>query len=433
MSLDIDAQWERLESGLPEERATFAAIGILVDGGSLTEAEDSFVKRVRQSVHLSAYRLAEWLAWNWWRLRWEPRGAKRSDWAFAHRLATIGGGYVWPNLTVFSDGERVALLAKPTARRPAEPLRYLADRAVMLGAASFESALDRFLEQVRGQLRLEEVGATNLDEIWDEVLAERGDPTASRWRQLEACLGYDPGEAPDDRIEALLADEAFLGRQAASELAAATPEGGQAATAAELRDLAKARGVELRPAHAVRLDGRKSLRPSAEVPAWRSGVEAARALRAQEALGAEPLPNSRLAALSGVAVRALEEGEGAQMSFALEDERAVRVVLRRTCWQTARRFDLGRLLGDRLLRTDGDRLFPATRAYTYRQKWQRAFAAELLCPSEALIDMLAGDFSDESLEQAAQHFSVSELAVRTTLVNHGLLVPEDLESVAGAA
>ncbi|MGI5864519.1 MAG: hypothetical protein ACOX6T_21055 [Myxococcales bacterium] len=93
MSLAIDAQWERLNSGSPEERATFAAIGIFVDGLSLTEAEDYFVKRVRRSVHLSAYRLAEWLAWNWWWLRWEPRGAKRSDWAFAHRLSTIGGGY----------------------------------------------------------------------------------------------------------------------------------------------------------------------------------------------------------------------------------------------------------------------------------------------------------------------------------------------------
>ena len=36
----------------------------------MTEAEDAFVKRVRKEVYLSAYRLAEWLAWNWWRLRW---------------------------------------------------------------------------------------------------------------------------------------------------------------------------------------------------------------------------------------------------------------------------------------------------------------------------------------------------------------------------
>jgi len=67
-SIEID--WERLEHGTPEERATFGAIGIHVDGVWLTEAHDTFVNRVRQKVHLSGYRLAHWLAWNWWRLRW---------------------------------------------------------------------------------------------------------------------------------------------------------------------------------------------------------------------------------------------------------------------------------------------------------------------------------------------------------------------------
>jgi hypothetical protein len=325
------------------------------------------------------------------------------------------------------------LLATPTAPRPAEPLRYLADAAAIVRASSFENAVDRFLEQVLGQLRLEEVGATNLEDIWDDVLAERRDPTTARWRRLEAALGYDPGEAPDEEIEALLADEAILGRHAASELAAARPDGERAITAAELQNLAKTHGVELSPAHAVRLDEGRRPRPSAEFPALRGGIEAAQALCAQEALGVKPLTNEVLADLSGIAVEALEDIGASKMSFALEDEHEVRVVLRRTSWQTTRRFDLARLLGDRLLRTSGARLFPATRAYTYRQKWQRAFAAELLCPFDALIKMLAGDFSDEALERAAQHFAVSELAVRTILVNNGLLTPEDLESVAAKA
>jgi len=47
--------------------------------------------------------------------------------------------------------------------------------------------------------------------------------------------------------------------------------------------------------------------------------------------------------------------------------------------------------------------------------------------------MLAGDLSDEAIEGAAQHFDVSELAVRTILVNNRLLTPESLESVAATA
>jgi Zn-dependent peptidase ImmA (M78 family) len=75
----------------------------------------------------------------------------------------------------------------------------------------------------------------------------------------------------------------------------------------------------------------------------------------------------------------------------------------------------------------GDSLRPATRAYTYRQKAQRSFAAELLSPFKAIEEMLAGDFSIESQQDVADYFAVSELAVRTSLVNHGRLEREDLD------
>jgi hypothetical protein len=77
-----------LHSGTPEDRACFAAIGIAYGDICLTQAEDVFVNRVRDKVHLSGYRLAEWFAWNWWRLRWEPR-TTALDWALAHRMTTV--------------------------------------------------------------------------------------------------------------------------------------------------------------------------------------------------------------------------------------------------------------------------------------------------------------------------------------------------------
>jgi len=71
-------------------------------------------------------------------------------------------------------------------------------------------------------------------------------------------------------------------------------------------------------------------------------------------------------------------------------------------------------------------LKPATRTYTYRQKLQRAFAAEFLCPFEALDDLMEGDFSDEAIQDAAAHYNVSELAVRTLLVIHNRIDQESL-------
>ena len=93
-----------------------------------------------------------------------------------------------------------------------------------------------------------------------------------------------------------------------------------------------------------------------------------------------------------------------------------------------RRFELARLLGDRLLGDVADSLLPATRSTTYRQKAQRAFAAELLSPFAQVLGMLDGDFSAENQQEVAEHFKVSELTIRTQLVNHRILDRDELES-----
>src|SRR2546423_15722103 len=127
----IVAEWETLDEGSAEERSCFAALGIEAHGVWLTEGRDALANRLRHAPLLSTYHLAEWLAWNWWRLRWEPR-SNAKDWVFAHRIATIGFGYIWPNLTIFSDGQRTALIAKPTRERPQTPFRYITDKAVVI-------------------------------------------------------------------------------------------------------------------------------------------------------------------------------------------------------------------------------------------------------------------------------------------------------------
>ena len=73
------------------------------------------------------------------------------------------------------------------------------------------------------------------------------------------------------------------------------------------------------------------------------------------------------------------------------------------------------------------RLFPATRSYTYRQKMQRSFAAELLSPFEAVDEMLGGDYSIENQQDVAEYFQVSEITIRTLLVNHNRLEREELD------
>lgn len=101
-------------------------------------------------------------------------------------------------------------------------------------------------------------------------------------------------------------------------------------------------------------------------------------------------------------------------------------VVLRSQWETGR-LELARLLGDRLTNGLKERLLPATRTYTYRQKLQRAFAAELLCPFAMLEEKLAGDYSSEAREDAAHDFMVSERTVTTLLVNHRRLGRDDMD------
>lgn len=428
--LEIRADWEKLERGTPEERACFAAIGIQYGNVWLTEAEDTFVNRVRGQVHLSGYRLAEWLAWNWWRLRWEPR-TRASDWASAHHMTTVGGGYVWPNVTVFSDGERIVFLAKPTHLRPTEPLRYIADIAAVVLAGSFEDAIDRFIDQVLGQLRAEKIGSTNLAEIWENVRNERADPEFATRRKLEALLGFDPNEADNNTIEILIKDAEILGQRAMDEVAAERPAqgGGVVITAAKLREVAGEAGFDSRPREAVRLSAETMLPHVGQAPAWRRGIAAARALRDQQNLDVSPMQNTRLAEFAGVSADALNtKGNPLSIfSFALDENSSRGRIVLRSKWETGRRFELARLIGDRVAGHTHGKLLPATHSYTYRQKFQRSFAAEFLCPFDAVDAFLKGDYSIDAIQGAADYFQVSPLTIRTLLVNHGRLAREDLE------
>jgi Zn-dependent peptidase ImmA (M78 family) len=87
-----------------------------------------------------------------------------------------------------------------------------------------------------------------------------------------------------------------------------------------------------------------------------------------------------------------------------------------------RRFALSRLIGDHLITANNERLLPLTRMITGRQKFQKAFAQELLCPFMELKEFL-GDSppNNEIIEDAAYHFEVSPLVIGTALVNKKLL------------
>jgi len=425
----ITADWENLDEGSPEERACFAALGIQASDIWFTEGRDAIANRLRRAPLLSAYHLAEWFAWNWWRLRWEPR-ASSPDWDLAHKVANIGNGYIWPNVTIFSDGERTALISRATTERAETPFRYITDAATILQSNDFESEVDEFIEQVLERLDSADIEESNLSKLWIDISAERADPEVARVRKLEALMGKNPDELDEELTSVLTADSKKLGFAAVNEIAADFGQGRDAKvlTSVAIIDLARRAGFSAKPADMVRLASALALTPSrGQVPAWRLGAMAAKALRDQEGLGDSPLSDAQLLTFLATDAKAISApvAGGSGVSFLLKEAQGASVVLR-SRWKTGWRFEVARLLGVTLLDSE-DHLFPATRAHTYRQKAQRSFAAELLSPFLAVSNMLQGDFSQEAQLDVAEYFGVSEITVRTQLVNHKVLDREELD------
>ncbi len=431
-ALEIALTPERLDDAAPEERACFGRFTIETAAGPLTAGIDHFIGGYRAGPLVSGYHAAEWFAWNWWRLRYEPR-SRAPEWWRAHMMSAIGEGYVWPRITIFSDGVRTTVVSEPSVRADAKPFRYLGAHTTVLPSAQFEGALDAFIGQMEGRLIEHGLADTNLSRIWTELRAERADPASAERRRLEALLAFDPDEAADDAIEALVADSRRFGTEGAEELAADQGGGGERLGGADLDRIAAARGVTGRACDAVRLP------PGAPVPAWGEraawvvGARAADELRSHAGLANEPISDARLAELAGVGQAILSTPAVAPLAFSLDRADGGSATVLRSRNPAGRRFELARLIGDRAVSPGRSPLHAATRAYTYRQKMQRSFAAELLCPFPALDGFLENDISPEAQQDAAEHFRVSELTVRTLLVNHGRLEREELVEDLDAA
>lgn len=421
-SLTLSMVPKTLDLGSDEERATFGAFVLEANRWRLTEGVGMDENNLRPGPYVSGYHVAQWLAWNWWRLRWESRpvGVGR-EWDFAHRLSSIGEGYVWPNVEISSDGFRSRLTSAPTVEPEAALFRYLgAPRTEVVSADVLEQSMDRFIVSVLTLLNERNVRDTNLHRLWRDIKRARDDEAISRFRRFEARLGHDPDEIDENEILTSLADAARLGQDALEELAAHPWQGTGVPSAADVVETSRLHGFDSRPQDAVRLPSRDGLPAWGSCEAWRVGVTAARALRSQEALNGETLENPRLADLAGTMEAAIGDPRPTKsISFTFDDGNGGSRLALRSKWETGRRFDLARLVGDRLCVDGEEPLLPATQSSTYRQKVQRAFAAELLCPFEAVDAFLGDDLSDEHCDDAAKHFKVSPLTIRTLLVNNG--------------
>ena len=390
----------------------------------------------RQEPHdgprVSAFRLAEWLLWNWWRIRWEPSRSQADglSWQQAHQTVSIGGGWLWPRITFDSDSRNVGISSAGSEATVTEPLSFVGeDDEQFVSALAFEQGIDSFVQDVISQLAGNKLAPNSVSRMWDELQDERSDSDLTTYRRFEALLGRNPDEGDEDIIRQLTNDRSILGEQAANEVAANAPlTRGAAATAGSLLSVARQNGFDISERNGVSspmtdntMTPMESDYPGPLVP-WQVGQNAAKFLRHSERLGDRPITDRLLCEMCGLPDGVIAKSSPVKppMAYTVSTKMGRRIVFRARV-STGRRFDAARLLGDKLLIRNAESLQPATRTHTFRQKMQRAFAAELLCPFDALLDRLDGDHSDDSIEEAAKKFRVFPVLVATRLENNGML------------
>jgi hypothetical protein len=148
---------------------------------------------------------------------------------------------------------------------------------------------------------------------------------------------------------------------------------------------------------------------TAGVAPWRIGYERARRFRLLLDLSVtEPAPIDELVTVHQTGSPAPVNIDGL---INAEGSAALDVVVGSGGSAKATRFAAARAIGRHSLAPIGGKSL-LTRATQYTERTERAFAAELLAPANGIEELLAGDFSDDAIQRAAEHFNVNAILVQ---------------------
>ncbi len=425
-------QWLARDHGDPAERASFGELEVRVADRVVTRLLDHETRSERTAIRVSMGVLARWLASNYFRLRFEPSPLEPSndpEFRCRHEVGAAGDGFLWPSLSFSGDLERVVV--EHRASEPGSTIRFLEeDFRATVSVEDFDWAVDSFLDLVIERLHVLGCADDDLTNLWTTVASERRDPDTFHQRRLEALMGLDPEELPASAVSDLVASGRWMGLSALEEvLADAKHTRGQA----RIEALREARR---RPDGYLNLTSLRGVVAGStrDEPPWKRGMRLARDLRQSLNLGEGPISNDTFRDLFGLDLpRATPDGSDISAGFVDGgDPTTIGVVLHKG-HPSSLRFASARILGDALTRPETDSLLPVTDQATARQKTQRAFAQEFLCPIEAIRQRVSLPVpTEEEVLQVASDYQVSEWLVRTALVNRGLVdrgfLPNALEA-----
>lgn len=424
--LSLDFDWLPGGNNSPEVRQTMGKFSLRVGEVNLTENHNTWLEKICPDVLISAYPLALWMASSWWRLLFEPLPSTKPsvDWRMAHELITANQGFIWPRVILASDTKSIQIWATPSNPADQQSVRYIngLERPISENFLDFDETASKFIESIINRLDKTGVHGTPLAHLWEEVREERSDPYSTMYRRREAELGFDPDECPDEIVQNALALAERMGDETLSELAPTCgKESSEIKPFNTLNELIESNGLKGKP---VRWSDFPINQEAMKAP-WERAKEVASFARKKIDLEDDPLGNNILCDLLGLQESEYDEWQPSERQLI-----SVAVPLNgdsfdyhpRKRHPNAKRFEIARLIGDYFLYGDfGQSWLASTDLKTSRQKYQRAFAAEFLCPFHSLQSYLNHDYSESAIKEASEYFQVGQETIKTILVNNGLI------------
>jgi hypothetical protein len=298
--------------------------------------------------------------------------------------------------------------------------------------SAFVSGLDTFFDQVIDACAVS-IDGRALIELVAAIRTELSDPDIASWRRLEARLGYDPDTVPAELMRTLGKLERLVGESALDEAAAATPgrdAGMHLSTVVEAARESEV-VVDLGIARQVAVN---NLDPSL-VPPWERGREAARRIREVAGLGARPVRARAFSDLLQATRDDLQRRGTARYlpySARLRDRGDRQKIALHSANLRDRRFELSCALADEIWAQSDFGVI--SKAKTDRQKFQRAFAQNLLVPLSDLTTRIDLDNPTElQMQQAAVHYHVHPNVIKRLLILEDVLPEETFEERLEAA
>ncbi len=434
-AFQVKTNWKNLFEESPEVCNTSGFMQIFFNGKNITQNTNIESAETFDDALLSAYPLASWIAASWWRLLYETeppkakQGIYNSSWQIAHCLPFADYGFVWPPALFSSDGSDITAICYQHEPKKYEPIRYISEIFEKFTLKDFEKSLLNFLQETIHHLDTQNIKETDLHDTLRIIQDEYVAPGLKDKRILEACLGYNPDELPNATLDELIKIQRDFGKESVRSLLsqwAYEPHKKIHTLALRAREVSKA-GIS------GKLDIPKinDVHELGKLP-WICGKKNAQQLRKKIGLhSTEKVITSKLLDFFNMSESSFVYTPPMDIDYTLvsrKENSGVSVSFKKSKHIVSRRFSLARILGNEICQSHEENWIVANDSNLNTQKVQRAFAAEFLCPIEAILEYTDKDFSPKNIGKVAKHFQVSNFLVKSQLMNNNYIAKENMLS-----